>query len=118
MQPSHCLYFLYLKKKKKIRYKGTFFLHILQDFVRLPLQNQNSQAAQSTGSSVTASGTGLSNQFGLSSGQLNSGYTSGLVTGLEGVSRSLDDVVDPTTVPQLRFCRLANVLYCFNYKHI
>lgn len=74
---------------------------VYEDFVRLPLQNQNSQAAQSTGSSVTASGTGLSNQFGLSSGQLNSGYTSGLVTGLEGVSRSLDDVVDPTTVPQL-----------------
>ncbi|CAK9319222.1 unnamed protein product [Citrullus colocynthis] len=74
---------------------------VYEDFVRLPLQNQNSQAAQSTGSSVTASGTGLSNQFGLSSGQPNSGYTSGLVTGLEGVSRSLDDVVDPTTVPQL-----------------
>ncbi|KAL0547689.1 hypothetical protein IC582_012113 [Cucumis melo] len=74
---------------------------VYEDFVRLPLQNQNSQAAQSTGSSVTVSGTGLSNQFGLSSGQLNSGYTSGLVTGLEGVSRSVDDTVDPSSVPQL-----------------
>ncbi|XP_038898360.1 CCR4-NOT transcription complex subunit 1 [Benincasa hispida] len=74
---------------------------VYEDFVRLPLQNQNSQAAQSTGSSVTASVTGLSNQFGLSSGQLNLGYTSGLVTGLEGVSRSLDDAVDPASVPQL-----------------
>lgn len=90
----------------------------LQDFVRLPLQNQNSQAAQSTGSSVTASGTGLSNQFGLSSGQLNSGYTSGLVTGLEGVSRSVDDAVEPSSVPQLRFSRSAHVYYCFSYKRI
>ncbi|XP_022979316.1 CCR4-NOT transcription complex subunit 1-like [Cucurbita maxima] len=74
---------------------------VYEDFVRLPLQNQNSQAAQSTGSSITASGTGLSSQFGLSSGQLNSGYTSGLVAGLEGGSRSLDDAVDSTCVPQL-----------------
>lgn len=78
------------------------FLHIFQDFVRLPLQNQSSQAAQSTGSSITASGTGLSSQFGLSSGQLNSGYTSGPVTGLEGVSRALDESAESTSVPQLR----------------
>ena len=103
---------------QKEGYKSVRFVYILQDFVRLPLQNQNSQAAQSTGSSITASGTGLSSQFGLSSGQLNSGYTSGLVAGLEGGSRSLDDAVDPTCVPQLRFCRSANVLYCFHYKHI
>ncbi|XP_022944795.1 CCR4-NOT transcription complex subunit 1-like isoform X1 [Cucurbita moschata] len=74
---------------------------VYEDFVRLPLQNQNSQAAQSAGSSITVSGTGLSSQFGLSSGQLNSGYTSGLVTGLEGVSRALEESGEPTSVPQL-----------------
>lgn len=74
-----------------------------QDFVRLPLQNQSSQAQNSSGSSITTSGTGLSSQFGLSTGQLNSGYTSGPVnTGLEGVSRSLDETIEPASVPQIR----------------
>ena len=90
-------------------------MHILQDFVRLPLQNQNSQAAQSAGSSITASGTGLSSQFGLSSGQLNLGYTSALVTGLEGVSRALEESGEPTSVPQLRSCRSANTLVLFQW---
>lgn len=73
-------------------------LHVFQDFVRLPLQNQSSQAAQSTtGSSITASGTGLSSQFGLSSG-----FTSGPGIGIEGMSRGLDETAEPTPGPQLR----------------
>lgn len=84
-------------------------LCILQDFVRLPCQNQSSQTSNPSlvGAPTSVSG-GFSEGYGSASGQLNSGlYPSVGSTGISAVADSIDlgpKDLDAGPAKQLRCC--------------
>lgn len=108
---------------------------MMQDFVRIPWQNQSIQSSHVLPVATTASSgsAGLTSTYGSASGQLNTGYSPGPGSKFEAVSRPLDEVMESNSALHLRLVLIAlyymhdevlfaemfdNIVFCVTVLHL